>query len=90
MKPLVAEVKPYVDLGVRVPAKGKWYLKLKQGYEFFRNTGRWHRRTRIMDRRNNWYYEHIEDAETDKLIRHKNHRLTEHRSEREIRKVARD
>jgi hypothetical protein len=62
----------------------------QQGTELFRNTGRMHKVERVIDRRNNRYYEHIEDAETGEVIRHKDEPLSEHVAERDRRRKKRD
>ncbi len=63
----------------------KWFYKFKQGYELFRRTGRWHQLERTFDRSKDRYYEHIEDAETGRVIRHKNEPLSQHVPERVLR-----
>lgn len=57
-----------------------------QGAEFFRKTQRWHRVERVVDRRDNRYYEHIEDEETGEVIRHKDEPLSDHVAERDQRR----
>lgn len=52
----------------------------------FRKTGRMHQVTRNIDRRGDRYYEHIEDAETGEVIRHKDEPLSEHVAERDLRR----
>ena len=39
--------------------RGKWFQKQTVGDSFFRLTGRWHRMSRLIDRRANRYIEHI-------------------------------
>jgi hypothetical protein len=52
----------------------------KVGDSFFAFTRRWHRLQRIIDRRANHYYEHIEDAETGEVVRHVEEPLSEHQN----------
>jgi hypothetical protein len=71
--------KGYPDMEARgmPPGRGRsaFFQKEEQGYEFFRKTGRWHKRERSIDRRGNRYREHIEDAETGERIRDKDEPL---------------
>jgi hypothetical protein len=59
--------------------RGRWFVKLKTGHEFFHLTQRWHDRYRRLDRSANRYVEHISDAETGEEIRSVDERLTDHR-----------
>lgn len=60
------------------PERGRWFMSQKVGDELFRKTGRWHRVTRVLDRRRNRYVERIEDAETGEVVRHVDEPLTDH------------
>lgn len=49
---------------------------------------RWHRLSRVIDRRGNRYTEHIEDAETGQVVRHVDEPLTKHTGRGSARKAA--
>lgn len=71
--------------GCALPAgtlsKNKAYLIFKQGYDFFRKGGTWSLLKRVIDRRNDHYFEHIEDVETGRVIKHKDEKLRDHTAE---------
>ena len=66
--------------------RSAYFQRSQQGQEIFRKTGRPCRVERVVDKRNNRYYEHIEDAETGEVIRHKDEPLDEHTAERDLRR----
>ncbi len=66
--------------------RSAYFRRITQGKELFRKTGRVHQLVRDIDRRGNRYYEHIEDAETGEVIRHKDELLSEHVAERDLRR----
>ena len=93
---LEAMSKGYPDMEANAipPGRGRnaFFQRIQTGYEFFRKTGRWHLRDRLIDRRGNRYREHIEDAETGEVIRHKDEPLKGprgHIAERDLRKKGR-
>jgi hypothetical protein len=61
----------------------------KLGASFFRLTGRWHLLHRVIDRRNNRYYERIEDEETGEVVRLVEEPLTEHQGRGDARRKRR-
>lgn len=72
----------------RHPGKGKWLVQQYGGDSFYRKEGRWHKLTRIIDRVQNWYYEHITDAQTGEMIRHCEAPLSEHRNQSLVKRSA--
>lgn len=66
--------------------RSAYFQRTQQGEEVFRKTGRVHTVNRVVDRRGNRYYEHIEDAETGEVIRHKDEQLSQHVAERDLRR----
>jgi len=75
--------------GKAKPEVGKWFMKFKVGEELHRLTGRWHQLERVLDRRRNRYFEHIEDADTGQTVRHVEERLTEHQGHGDARRRRR-
>jgi hypothetical protein len=73
-------IKSYELIGLKKKRLGmkKPYEELKVGDDFHHDTGQWNRLERIIDRDNDHYYEHIEDAAGNEL-RHVEERLSEHR-----------
>ncbi|MBA2372134.1 MAG: hypothetical protein H0V71_10890 [Chloroflexi bacterium] len=71
------------------PGVGKWFQKQKVGDEFHRLTARWHRLSRVVDRRRNRYREHIEDVETGDVVRHVDEALTDHTGRGDARRSPR-
>jgi hypothetical protein len=70
-------------------ASGRWFAKVKAGDEFFHLTQRWHRLFRRIDRDDDWYSEHITDAETGEIIRSLEEPLSEHRGRGSAKKSRR-
>jgi hypothetical protein len=70
----------YTKLKARhgVPGKIKPYLESGSGKEIFRKTGRVSQVEQIVDRENNKYYKHVEDAETGQVIKHQEEPLNRH------------
>ena len=54
-------------------------LEMKSGHEYFRLTGVWTQLDRVIDKRNNWYFEHITDLETGEVRKHCEEPLNQHR-----------
>jgi hypothetical protein len=63
----------------RSPGRSRFNVQRQEGDSYFVKTRRWHTLTRVVDRVRNWYYEHIEDAETAEVVRHVEEPLDEHR-----------
>jgi hypothetical protein len=61
------------------PGSRKWRTRVWSGASLFRQTGKWHRLERRIDRANDLYYEHIEDKDTGEVIRHVAEPLSQHR-----------
>ena len=59
-------------------SKNKPYVKIKQGFSFYRIGTAWHYLIRVVDRRNNNYREHITDVETGEIVREIDVKLTDH------------
>ena len=68
-----------LDLKVKRGGRGRPALHLRTGDDLTRSTGRWARLDRIIDRENDRYAEHIEDAETGRVLRHVDEPLSSHR-----------
>jgi hypothetical protein len=67
-------------LAMKVKAPGqKPHLETKSGHDYFRLTGTWSQLDRVIDKRNNQYYEHITDLETGEVRRHCEEPLDQHR-----------
>lgn len=66
-----------VDLKQFKPGEKKPFCEVRCGASFFHKTGEWHQIRRIIDRENDWYYEHIED-EHGNVVRHVEEPLTQH------------
>jgi hypothetical protein len=49
------------------------------GDDFHRATKKWNLMRRLIDRANDWYEETFRDRDTDKILYHQAHRLSEHR-----------
>ena len=64
---------------VRKPGQKRSPIEERHGDVLERSTGRWLRITRIIDRRNNRYYEKILNPETRTIMRKVNEPLTKHR-----------
>jgi hypothetical protein len=60
------------------PSKGKAKRWRKFGDDFYRLTGRWSILQRTFDKAKDWYYEHIVDRETGKVLRHVEEKLSDH------------
>ena len=67
-----------IGLKAKSPGERKPFKETKIGDSFFRLTGVWHKLVRVIDRRNNHYYEHITDLTTRRVIRHVEEPLTDH------------
>lgn len=59
--------------------KANYDVQTEEGDSFHRETVRWHRLTRTIDRPRDRYYEHVTDAETGAVVRHIDERLSDHR-----------
>jgi hypothetical protein len=81
------EVVPGMEARGIEPGKGrsKYFVRVQQRQELFRKTGQMHDVERVVDRRNDRYYEHIVDVETGEVVRHKDEPLSEHVAERDLR-----
>jgi hypothetical protein len=82
------EVVPGMEARGIEPGKGrsKYFVRVQQRQELFRKTGQMHDVERVVDRRNDRYYEHIVDVETGEVVRHKDEPLSEHVAERDLRR----
>lgn len=69
------------DLGLeaRSPGEKKPFLEQKTGDSYWRKMGKWMRRNRIIDRRNNRYIKKVEDPNTGEIVRDVDEPLTAHR-----------
>lgn len=72
------DLKERMDLEQWKPGQKKPYREVRSGDSFFKKTREWHRIHRIIDRENDWYFEHIED-EHGTVVRHCEEPLTQHR-----------
>lgn len=63
----------------RQPGRANFETQQVEGDSFYRATGRWHRLTRVIDRHQDRYYEHITDEETGIVMRHVDEPLSRHR-----------
>ena len=73
-----SSVKNSIHLKTKEGGHGKPVYEVRAGDSFFRKTERWNRIDRIIDRKNDWYYERIED-ESGNVIRLCEEPLSEHR-----------
>jgi uncharacterized FlaG/YvyC family protein len=72
------------QLGVKVKDPrftGSRKIKIEQivGDDLHRNSGKWYKKVRIIDRENDRYYEEIVDPDTGNVIRQCDEPLSEHR-----------
>lgn len=61
------------------PSAKKVRVDLMTGYEKSRSNGQWVEKTRIIDKDNDRYYEHVVAPETKKVLHHCEESLREHR-----------
>lgn len=59
-------------------SKTKWFYMFKQGFSLFRKNQTWHYRDQIFDKRNDYYREHVTDAETGKTVHFQEEPLSDH------------
>jgi hypothetical protein len=65
----------------RSPAGRHAYrFQFEQGDSFHKTTGKWNYLTRVIDKAKNWYFEHIVDPETGRVLRHIEEPLDKHRN----------
>ncbi len=66
---------------VRVKRQGKSrpLIESISGDDLHRNSGKWHKKVRVINQEKDYYRETITDPETGKVIRHEEHQLSEHR-----------
>ena len=68
------------------PGRIKPYLESTSGKVIFRNTGRVHQVEQIVDRENDGYYKHVEDAEPGQVLKHQEEPLSQHIPDHQKRK----
>ena len=66
-----------VGLKVKVAGRSKPVLEHQQGWSWFKSGKVWHGVVRRIDRKDNRYFEHIED-EQGEIVRHCEEPLTDH------------
>jgi hypothetical protein len=78
---LSATLEVHSQLSVKAKSAGERrpFVEQKVGDDLHRRTGRWSRLVRLIDRRNDRYLEHIEDAGTGDVLSHVDTSLRSHR-----------
>jgi len=74
----------------RSPGRARFDVQREEGDSYHRDSARWHRLIRVIDRVRNWYYEHVTDRETGNLVRHVEEPLSNHRSRGQFEPRGRD
>ncbi len=78
-----------IKLKKKRPGKKKPYEELKVGEDLHRDTGTWSKLDRRIDRENDRYQEHIENAE-GRVVRHVDEPLSEHQGHGSAKKRAKE
>lgn len=73
-----ASARGFLAIAGKKAGRGAFFIKQQIGSSFYRLERRWHNLHRIIDRRRNRYFEHIEDEKTGKVVRHVDERLSDH------------
>ena len=73
------ELRQPVKLKERPPEGGKPIREIKSGEELFKETNEWRQIERIVDRKDDVYYEKITDLKTGKVIKEVFEKLSEHK-----------
>jgi hypothetical protein len=72
------DVRSEVGLKAKEPGARKPFVEQRVGDSYHRDSGRWNRLRRLIDRRRNRYVEHIEDGETGETLHDVDEPLTDH------------
>jgi len=72
------ESREFIRMKAKEGGRGKPFLEIRSGDSLFRKTGVWNRIHRIIDRKNDRYYERIED-QSGNVIRLCDEPLSQHR-----------
>jgi len=75
-------LKERLKIGVKRPsfaARGHICIEQLMCDDLYRNTGKWRKRVRVIDRENNRYLETITDPDTGEVVHHCEEPLIDHR-----------
>jgi hypothetical protein len=71
-------VRSELRLKAKEPGAREPFVEQRVGDSYHRDSGRWNRLRRLIDRRHNRYVEHIEDGETGETLHDVDEPLTDH------------